>query len=335
MKRVLTVIAVLMLAGITGCKKTMTPDLPGPDKEQQEQEVTVPAKEYPVDVQKAFQETGLVNKETAFTTYSPHSGISVSEISYSDYAGSPQAVFVMQVDLSDKTVSMTNTVPGATTGDFSGGREKLSAQFKRIDTQGHRVEGGVNTDFFITSGSNAGSPQGIFWQNGTCYKDVFDSEATRPRSFVYWSDNEKVRMARSADYPNIKSFGLIKEAFSGGVLLVEKGGPSPLSEDSVSGVHPRTMLGIMEDNTKVVLVVLDGRDKTRAVGMNYLDMQKIMLSLGCQYALNIDGGGSSTFIVREAGDTKYGADASFEIRNKPSDGTERAIGPGLAIISSE
>jgi exopolysaccharide biosynthesis protein len=61
--------------------------------------------------------------------------------------------------------------------------------------------------------------------------------------------------------------------------------------------------------------------------MNYPDMQKIMKALGSRDAINLDGGGSSTFIVRDG--------ERFAIKNMPSDGTERAIGPGLAVIATK
>ena len=47
---------------------------------------------------------------------------------------------------------------------------------------------------------------------------------------------------------------------------------------------------------------------------------------------NGDGGGSSTMVLRDE-DEK--AKASFIVRNRPSDGSPRAVGNGLAIVEKD
>ncbi len=336
MKKLLIIVSLLAFCVLPSCEPA-SPDLPGPDTNTPEEpadpdEPAKPDEEnqdpvYPVDALAALQDAGLIRTVKSNTSYSPHSGVEVSEIRYTDYAGSPQAVFVMQVDLSDKTISITNTVPGGATASFNKGREKLSEQLKRIDAPGSRVIAGTNTDFFTTTGTDAGRAQGIFWHNGTCFRNVFASENTRPRCFVYWGYDERVHIAPSAQYTNVRTTINMREAFSGGQFLVRDGQVTTYVEDSVSGVHPRTMIGVTEDPQKIVLVVLDGRNSVLAVGMDYPDMQKIMQALGSYNAINLDGGGSSTFIVR--------TNDLFQVKNMPSDGTERAIGPGLAVIASD
>jgi exopolysaccharide biosynthesis protein len=244
----------------------------------------------------------------------------------------------MQVDLSDPTVSMTNTVPGGSTVGFTKGAERLSGQFKRIDAPGSKVIGGINTDFFTTTaGATEGQAQGIFWHNGNCLKNSFNSQKTRPRNFVYWDKEEKVTIAASADYAAVRTSTALQEAFSGGQYLVKDGALASIVEDSVYGVHPRTMFGVQKNKQRIILVVLDGRNSVLAAGMNYPDMQRIMLALGSYDAINLDGGGSSTFIVRDTRPeaTGFGSEAAFLIRNMPSDGSERAIGPGLAVLASD
>lgn len=291
---------------------------------------------FPVDVVGALQQQSSLIKTLKNTvTYGPHENVSVTEIQFVDHAGANQAAFVMQVDLTDPRISITNTTPGNT--DFEVGhvqRQKLSEQFKLVDKAGNRVLGGVNTDFFTTSGTYAGRPSSAFWHNGVCYRNVFGSEATRPRSFVWWGDDEHVHMCHSSEYAAVRATGKIKELFSGGQILIENGKDTNFMEDSVYGVHPRTMFGFMSDDRKIFLVVIDGRQNTWSVGVNYPDMQAFMKAIGCQWAFNIDGGGSSTFIVRKDGASFTDA-SRFQIKNHPSDGSERAIGPGLAVIATD
>lgn len=292
------------------------------------------AEAFPVDVVGALQQQSpLIKTLKNSVTYTPHENVTVTEVQYVDYAGNNQAVFVMQVNLADPRISITNTTPGNT--DFAAGhvqRQKLSEQFKLVDKAGHRVLGGVNTDFFTTTGTYAGRPSSPLWHNGVCYRDVFASEANRPRCFVWWGEDEHVHMGHSSDYPAAKATGKIKELFSGGQILIENGKATDFMEDSVYGTHPRTMFGFTSDDRHIVLVVFDGRQSSWSVGVNYPDMQLFMKAIGCHWAINIDGGGSSTFIVRKDG-SSFTDGSRFQVKNKPSDGSERAIGPGLAVVS--
>ena len=59
------------------------------------------------------------------------------------------------------------------------------------------------------------------------------------------------------------------------------------------------------------------------------DLAQLMIDLGAVNALNLDGGGSSTFTTRElGGDT-------LEIDNQPSDRSERSVANSWLIVSKE
>ena len=65
----------------------------------------------------------------------------------------------------------------------------------------------------------------------------------------------------------------------------------------VAKPHPRTAVGIADGGKRLVLVVVDGRSKEKAVGMSLKELAKVMLDLGCESALNLDGGGSTTLAI--------------------------------------
>ena len=94
----------------------------------------------------------------------------------------------------------------------------------------------------------------------------------------------------------------------------------------VKTTHPRTVVGFKEDGS-TVLMVCDGRGKPSdyEVGMSYYQLGETMRLAGCVEAYNLDGGGSSTLIVRNA----YG---DFEVINRPSDGAERSIGNAILFV---
>lgn len=63
-------------------------------------------------------------------------------------------------------------------------------------------------------------------------------------------------------------------------------------------LHPRTAVGINEEKNELIFVVVDGRQKNYSEGMSLQELAEYMARLGCNYALNLDGGGSSIMIVR-------------------------------------
>jgi hypothetical protein len=83
--------------------------------------------------------------------------------------------------------------------------------------------------------------------------------------------------------------------------------------------HPRTALGWRIDGT-LVIVTVDGRQQQSA-GMTIDQLTRLMLDLGCVEAINLDGGGSTTMVIRN------------KVVNRPSDPTgERAVSDALLIF---
>ena len=97
----------------------------------------------------------------------------------------------------------------------------------------------------------------------------------------------------------------------------EEGNPSHTYER-----HPRTAAGFSADNTLLYLVTVDGRQSSSA-GMTLHELANFLISIGVHHAINLDGGGSTTMVVRGA------------IANAPSDGgIERSVSNSLLVVSS-
>lgn len=107
-----------------------------------------------------------------------------------------------------------------------------------------------------------------------------------------------------------------------------------LVKSSDTSVEPRTAVGVSEDGTKVYMLVIDGRNFWYSNGMNYDELGECMMALGSYNAINLDGGGSSTFFIRTT--PSFSANR-FKMINWPSDGggKERAVANGLLIIGKE
>lgn len=113
-----------------------------------------------------------------------------------------------------------------------------------------------------------------------------------------------------------------------GVLDTIAGSPTLLENRAITATddcptyfcdrNPRTGVGITSDG-RILLVTVDGR-RDGSVGMTPVQFAKLFRYLGATRALNLDGGGSTTMVVKG------------NILNRPSDGRERAVSSALLVL---
>ena len=113
-----------------------------------------------------------------------------------------------------------------------------------------------------------------------------------------------------------------------GVMDMIAGNPTLLADGAITATdcpasfcrrHPRTGIGVTYDG-KLLLVTVDGRQR-RSVGMTPRQFAKLFRRLGARWALNLDGGGSTTMFVKGG------------VVNRPSDsGGERAVSSALLVL---
>ncbi len=108
-----------------------------------------------------------------------------------------------------------------------------------------------------------------------------------------------------------------------GVQTAISGGPALVRDAEVvvgwSAIrHPRSAIGWNKDH--IFLVQVDGRQSGHSVGMTYSEIAEYMQKLGCQEALNLDGGCSATFWMLG------------QVINSPSKGRAREIANGLVLV---
>jgi phosphodiester glycosidase len=85
--------------------------------------------------------------------------------------------------------------------------------------------------------------------------------------------------------------------------------------------HPRTLIGV-DRRGAIWLAVVDGRQPAYSIGMTLPDLVRLADRLELQDALNLDGGGSSTMVVKG------------QIVNKPSDAAgPRAVSDAIVVTS--
>lgn len=82
-----------------------------------------------------------------------------------------------------------------------------------------------------------------------------------------------------------------------GPLLLQNGQPHPLLKNAFNdNRHPRTCLCV-GPGRRLMLATVDGRN-ANAQGINLHELTRLMRWLGCQDAINLDGGGSTTLWIR-------------------------------------
>lgn len=89
------------------------------------------------------------------------------------------------------------------------------------------------------------------------------------------------------------------ESIGGGPMLVHHGAivVPDVRNDFYRGRHPRTIVGWTPAG-EILLVTVDGRQPGRSTGMTLSEAARFMTGLGASEAMNLDGGGSTTFVAK-------------------------------------
>ena len=137
---------------------------------------------------------------------------------------------------------------------------------------------------------------------------------TRGQQLKTLTPGETVRLVWSYKWPGIMDI-------MGGVPSLMQGGNIVATNCSADlcARHPRTGVGRRSDG-RLLFVVVDGRRTGWSIGYSLLEFAQLFKYLGAVDAINLDGGGSSTMVVKGA------------IKNRPSDGSERAIVNAFLVL---
>ena len=176
---------------------------------------------------------------------------------------------------------------------------------------------GVNADFYNMTN---GAPSGALVMEGVEYHS-----GSGANFFAILKDGTPI-IGVPSDYAKYKDN--IAEAVGGSIMLVRDGkivvGSSGNYYDSRAS---RTCVGITADN-RVVLMVMDGRQEPVSAGGSAIEIAQVMLDAGCVVAINLDGGGSTTFVAKEEGEDE------LSVVNRPSDGYARSVSSSLMVVST-
>ncbi len=211
-------------------------------------------------------------------------------------AAGPVRMHVLKVDL--KRADVAPVVAHARPGAF--GLERTSSMSGRVG-----AIAGINGSFFSPRNRQ---PLDLLVVNGKWL-----AQSRRPALVVREDGTASIVASRKAkDKPVLNAIG-------GGPTLLSNGKMSLAGwPRNMGGRAPRTAAGLTWDG-KMVLLTIDGRTRG-SVGATIREEARYMAALGSRDAINLDGGGSSTMVVRG------------RVVNRPSDGGERSVANSLLIF---
>ena len=144
-----------------------------------------------------------------------------------------------------------------------------------------------------------------------------------PAPIIPWNPSNE-----SALYPDSIAQSSLRHAdvMVSGPLMLSDGQSAVFRDEShVMGQHPRSAIAFR--GHKAYLVVVDGRDASRATGVTIPQLAHLLRVMRMRYALNLDGGGSSVLWARPADPSS----PTSGILNHPSDGQERSVSTSIIV----
>ena len=176
---------------------------------------------------------------------------------------------------------------------------------------------GINGDFYNMTN---GAPSGALVMEGVEYHGLANENF-----FGILKDGTPI-IGGAAEWDANKDN--IQEAVGASIYLVKDGKLAVMeNSDYYNSRVSRTCVGITYDG-RVIFMVLDGRQEPFSAGGAAIEIAKIMLDAGCIAAVNLDGGGSTTFATKAEGSE------AIAVANRPSDGYERSVSSSLMIVST-
>ncbi|MFZ4573894.1 MAG: phosphodiester glycosidase family protein [Phycisphaerales bacterium] len=258
--------------------------------------------------------------------------ITLSQLSRKTADG-PVEVFVAQVNLADPLIEVvvTEPLPGTLAADGDG-TTTHEAVLTPTDqwAKDNKLELAVNANFFGRLGKDPEADIiGLSISDGRVISPLRSFEKNADPALVFAKDNTaRIACIDEAQLPGawdaVAGVGASEKTPRLGGLLVQDGknlGEKARVEPMVR--HPRTGAGVSADGRTLWLVVVDGRQAGYSVGMTLPELADLLIELGADDAVALDGGGSSAFVAKK--------NESEWITNKPSDGKFRPVANSLGF----
>lgn len=235
-----------------------------------------------------------------------------------------QNIYMLKADLS-KNIELIVSVPSTTTSK-KWTTQTLTTMTQNLIDKDVTTYAMINGDFWQTTSPI--KPRGPVHSSGKVWSSLWNYDPKlyqQALSYVGITNDGKMTIAPRDNYSSAQNS--LRECTGAGVIMILD---SEIQDfGTMTARDPRTAIGYTSDKV-VWMLTVDGRHGTK--GMTYSEMASIFFALGCESAVNLDGGGSAQMLVRNPMSLKH------EICNWPSDpnngdgGNQRAVINGWAIV---
>jgi len=208
-----------------------------------------------------------------------------------------------------------------TTVFFSDYTQTITTPFPKliIDTSEYKTDGYQTRyfgsgDYLSTTTDEITVPDGSF---------VIVSNDPYVTDVIRTNDRVVVQQKVGCGFEDVRfAIGTWEHLVSGGVATNSLTyGTAPASD------NPRTAIGVTTTGD-VILLTVDGRQAAAGMdGMSLYEVADLMVSLGAVEAYAMDGGGSTTMVVKDPDD------GSYDITNSPSDGSPRRVSNAILFVN--
>ncbi|MBE8721231.1 phosphodiester glycosidase family protein [Sphingobacterium pedocola] len=273
--------------------------------------VIPPPTYYASSVGRIISGSGMVSHVYSHSFTALSESVSYASVRFENRSKQPLSIYILRADLKDPKVKISALMPNNRT-NF--GLQTVRAMIEARHNSGETILAGTNADFFDWE-PVSGVPWGPIFVNGNVIKNT----AKNPGITYFAIKKDGTPSIGGFSSLPVANHADMQDLVGGGVRLIAQGKMLPFQDVEK---HPRTVVGYTKDRV-VYILVIDGRQSSHSVGMTYSELAQIMFSIGVEEAINLDGGGSSTMVVKN--------NNAFGIVNKHSDASPRAVANGLGI----
>lgn len=237
--------------------------------------------------------------------------------------------FTAVVNLTDPRLQIRVTAPLAPLQSYEAVLQTTSSWHTQL---GNQLS--INANYFGTYTTTTADVIGVSKSAGVLVSPVRQYGALPDPALVFAPnrlatiDNVTTAQAAAAQWA-IAGVGPSSTDTVPGTLLVTDGvNTGATARVSPSVRNPRTAVGTNQAGTLLYVMVVDGRQPGWSVGMTLPEVANVLLGMGAWRAINLDGGGSSSFL--------YSPPGGALVQNQPSDGSHRAVANhlGFAVVPS-
>ncbi|WP_017259256.1 phosphodiester glycosidase family protein [Pedobacter arcticus] len=264
--------------------------------------------------QKIKNGTTLVKSISSESMRYNYPGVKEAYISYLNPADENINLYILEIDLTDPKLSIE---VGNKDDALAFGTQTVKAMvpYKNNNSFEKQVVAGINGDYFTFA---TGEPTGPIIKDGISIKGALGT------GYYYFAqlDNKTYKIGEKVEYDRLKL--KLQETIGGKYLLVQNG--NIITGITDGGITSRTSIGLVNDKKVIILVAEKNTYQTvQSAGYALSQLAQVMKALGATDALNLDGGGSTTLVVRES-------DGQYNVKNSPQDGSPRAVSNALFVM---